>query len=119
MKRLQMAPKSEVYYALIDFDKMALRIVELLEERGGIKLSTNSNQVNNVNKDNYLNEVDRMNQKEAAKFIGVCEVTMCKYKKAGLVPHHTIPGTHKITYYKSELREFMYKRPDLLGVARK
>lgn len=66
-----------------------------------------------------FNEEEKMNQKEAAKFIGVCEVTMCKYKKAGLVPHHTFPGSHKITYYKSELREFMHKRPDLLGVARK
>ena len=66
-----------------------------------------------------FNEKEKMNQKEAAKFIGVCEVTMSKYKKAGLVPHHTLPGSCKITYYKSELREFMYKRPDLLGVARK
>ena len=57
----------------------------------------------------------KMNQKEAAKFIGRSETTEVKYKKAGLLPHRVIPGTSVIIYYKSELNEFMRRHPKLIG----
>ena len=61
----------------------------------------------------------RMNQKEAAEFIGRSEATMVKYKKAGLLPSHIIPGTNFIIYYKSELIEFMKRTPKLHRSVRK
>lgn len=61
----------------------------------------------------------RMNQKEAAKFIGRSETTMVKYKKAGLLPFHEVPGTSLIIYYKTELQEFMRRTPSLHSPSRK
>lgn len=61
----------------------------------------------------------RMNQKEAAKFIGRSETTMVKYKKAGLLPFHEVPGTSLIIYYKTELVDFMRRTPELHKPSRK
>lgn len=54
------------------------------------------------------NEVDeneeRLNQKQAAEFLEVTEATLIRWKKLGHVPCEQLPGSSKVTYYKSQLR---------------
>jgi hypothetical protein len=38
---------------------------------------------------------DRMNQKEAAKFLGITEATLIRWKKKGSVPYDQVPGSNK------------------------
>lgn len=49
----------------------------------------------------------KMNQKEAAKFLGKTEQTIILYRKKNLIPHHIWEGTREIIFYKHELIEFM------------
>ena len=81
------------------------------------KIITEYSPVQNIITSNNID--DKMNQKEAAKFLGLCESTMVKYKKIGILPYHQVPGSALIVYYKSELIEFMRRSPEYHKPSRK
>ena len=60
-----------------------------------------------------------MNQKEAAKFLGVSQSTLISWKKKKLVPYEQLPGSSKIRFYKSQLKLVRLHNPGLLQAARK
>ena len=64
-------------------------------------------------------EDERMNQKEAAEYLGVSQATIIRWKKNGLVPCDQLPGSSKVTYYKSQLRAVVQRNPKLLQPPRK
>lgn len=64
-------------------------------------------------------EGDEMNQKEAAKFLGVTQTTIIKYKREGKIPYEQLPGSTKVKYYKSQLKKVISKNRHLLGPSRK
>ena len=64
-------------------------------------------------------EDERMNQKEAAEYLGVSQATIIRWKKNGLVPCDQLPGSSKVTYYKSQLRAVVQRNPKLLQLPRK
>jgi DNA-binding transcriptional regulator YiaG len=59
-------------------------------------------------------EGDKMNQKQAAKYLGVTEATLIRWKKNGRVPCDQLPGSTKITYYKSQLKSAFQRNSDIL-----
>src|SRR6267154_5513342 len=64
-------------------------------------------------------EDERMKQKEAAEYLGVSQATIIRWKKNGLVPCDQLPGSSKVTYYKSQLRAVVQRNPKLLQLPRK
>ncbi len=62
---------------------------------------------------------DEMNQKQAAKFLGVSETTIIKYKREGKIPYEQLPGSTKVRFYKSELRKTLSQNRHLLQPSRK
>jgi predicted DNA-binding transcriptional regulator AlpA len=62
---------------------------------------------------------DRLDQKRAAIFLGVSQATLIRYKKQGKVPYQQLPGSSKVTYYKSQLKAVLQRNPDILQIARK
>ncbi len=47
---------------------------------------------------------ERLNQKQAAEYLGVTEATLIRWKKSGRVPYEQLPGSSKVTYFKSQLK---------------
>lgn len=68
---------------------------------------------------NSVSESDFMNQKQAAKYLGVSEPTIIKYKKEGKIPFEQLPGSTKVRFYKSELRSVLSRNRHLLQPSRK
>jgi len=64
-------------------------------------------------------ENDEMNQKQAAKWLGVSEATIINYKKEGKIPYEQLPGSTKVRYYKSELKKTVSHNRHLLQPSRK
>ena len=54
---------------------------------------------------------DRLNQKQAAEYLGVTEATLIRWKKLGRVPCEQLPGSTKVTYFKSQLKAAMQRNP--------
>lgn len=63
-------------------------------------------------------EDEELNQKEAARFLGISQTTIIKWKKAGKIPYDQVPGSSKIRFYKSQLRKAVRRNPHLLQAAR-
>ncbi len=61
---------------------------------------------------------DRLNQKQAAAWLGITQSTVIRWKKHGLVPYEQVKGSTKIFYYKSQLKYVIQKSPKLLQAAR-
>ena len=64
-------------------------------------------------------EDERMNQKEAAEYLGVSQATIIRWKKNGLIPCDQLRGSSKVTYYKSQLKAVVQRNPKLLQPPRK
>ena len=62
---------------------------------------------------------ETMNQKEAAEYLGICQSTMIRWKKAGKIPYEQIPGSNKIRFYKSQLKAVVQQNTHLLQASRK
>jgi hypothetical protein len=62
---------------------------------------------------------ERLNQKQAAIYLGITQSTLIRWKKNGLVPCEQLPGSTKVTYYKSQLKTIIQRNPGLLQAARK
>lgn len=62
---------------------------------------------------------DRVNQKEAARILGISESTLISWKRKKLVPYEQLPGSSKVRYYLSQLRQVCQHNPELLQAARK
>lgn len=62
---------------------------------------------------------ERLNQKQAAEYLGITQSTLIRWKKNGLVPCEQLPGSTKVTYYKSQLKSIIQRNPSLLQAARK
>jgi hypothetical protein len=62
---------------------------------------------------------DRLNQKQAAEYLGITQSTLIRWKKDGRVPCEQLPGSTKVTYFKSQLKKTMQRNPDILQIARK
>ncbi|MCV9389160.1 hypothetical protein [Reichenbachiella ulvae] len=62
---------------------------------------------------------ERMNQKEAAEYLGISQVTLISWKKKKKVPVEQIPGSNKVWYYKSQLKKVLQQNPTLLQPSRK
>ncbi|WP_258099563.1 helix-turn-helix domain-containing protein [Marinoscillum pacificum] len=60
-----------------------------------------------------------INQREAAKFLDVSEVTIISWKKQGKIPYEQLPGSAKVRFYKSQLRAVIQRNPHLLQASRK
>lgn len=68
--------------------------------------------------DTALNsEEDRLNQKEAARFLGISVTSIISWKKKGLVPYFQIGRS--IFFSKAELLELARKNPGLIKPSRK
>jgi hypothetical protein len=63
-------------------------------------------QKNTTQKESHSNSdaSDELNQKLAAKFLDVSQSTLIRWKRMGKVPFEQLPGSSKVTYYKSQLR---------------
>jgi len=57
---------------------------------------------------------DKMNQKEAAHYLGVSQATLIRWKKEGRVPCDQLPGSTKVTYYKSQLKLVFQRNSEIL-----
>src|SRR4051812_45246297 len=62
---------------------------------------------------------EKLNQKQAALYLGITQSTLIRWKKNGLVPCEQLPGSTKVTYYKSQLKSIIQRNPGLLQAARK
>lgn len=62
---------------------------------------------------------EKLNQKQAAEYLGITQSTLIRWKKNGLVPCEQLPGSTKVTYYKSQLKSIIQRNPGLLQAARK
>lgn len=62
---------------------------------------------------------ERLNQKQAAVYLGITQSTLIRWKKNGLVPCEQLPGSTKVTYYKSQLKTIIQRNPGLLQAPRK
>jgi len=56
---------------------------------------------------------ERMNQKEAAEYLGITQATLIRWKKSGRVPYDQLPGSTKVTYHKSQLKAVIQRNPSL------
>ncbi|NOS93000.1 MAG: hypothetical protein HOP30_13835 [Cyclobacteriaceae bacterium] len=54
---------------------------------------------------------ERLNQKQAAEYLGITEATLIRWKKQGRVPCEQLPGSSKVTYFKSQLKAAMQRNP--------
>lgn len=63
-------------------------------------------------------EEEKLNQKQAASFLGVSQGTLISWKKKGMVPYYQLPGSSKVAFYKSQLRETVRRNPKILQSAR-
>lgn len=68
---------------------------------------------------NETNVEERMNQREAAEYLGISQVTLISWKKKGLVTCEQLPSSSKIWYYKSQLKLVLQRNPKLLQPSRK
>jgi excisionase family DNA binding protein len=80
-----------------DLEKMLRSILGLVPP-GQVSSIVNGSVVDDSRRD------DRLNQKQAAEFLGITQATLIRWKKQGKVPYHQLPGSSKITFYKSQLR---------------
>jgi len=62
---------------------------------------------------------ERLNQKQAAEFLGITQATLIRWKKKGLVPVEQLQGSTKVYYYKSQLKRTIQRNPKLLQAVRK
>jgi predicted DNA-binding transcriptional regulator AlpA len=62
---------------------------------------------------------ERLNQKQAAEYLGITQATLIRWKKQGRVPCDQLPGSTKVTYYKSQLKAVLQRNPGLLQAPRK
>jgi hypothetical protein len=62
---------------------------------------------------------DRINQKDFCSWLGITESTAIRWRKTGKIECENIPGSSKIWYSKSKVRELLKKNPKLLQAARK
>jgi hypothetical protein len=58
---------------------------------------------------------EALNQVQAALFCGVTEATMIRWKKKKLIRCEQLPGSSKITYYKSRLKEDLERNREIFG----
>jgi hypothetical protein len=68
-----------------------------------------------------VNEVsanDRVNQKQAAEFLGITQSTLIRWKKLGMVPFEQLEGSTKVFFYKSQLKHVIQQNPKLLQASR-
>ena len=75
--------------------------------------SSSNNPTNNGEVD------DVMTQRQAAKYLGVSQTTIIKYKKQGKIPYEQLPGSSRVRFYKSQLRKVLAKNKHLLQASRK
>jgi Helix-turn-helix domain len=68
---------------------------------------------------NQPNDEEKLNQKQAAAFLGITEATIIKWKHAGRIPCLQLPNSKKVTYFKSELLTVLQRNPELLQPPRK
>jgi DNA-binding transcriptional regulator YiaG len=61
-----------------------------------------------------LRDDERLNQKQAAEYLGITQATLIRWKKLGRVPCEQLPGSTKVTYFKSQLKAAMQRNPQLL-----
>lgn len=59
-----------------------------------------------------------LNQKEAARFLGISQPTIIKWKKDGKIPYEQLPGSSKVRFYKSQLKDVVRQNPHLLQASR-
>jgi len=57
---------------------------------------------------------DKLNQKQAATYLGITQSTLIRWKKKGLVPCEQLQGSTKVVYYKSQLKAILQRNPKLL-----
>lgn len=57
---------------------------------------------------------ERLNQKQAAEYLGITQSTLIRWKKNGLVPCEQLPGSSKVTYFKSQLKAVLQRNSNLL-----
>src|SRR5882724_5184723 len=62
-------------------------------------------------KNNNIAGNERMNQKEAAEYLGVTQATLIRWKKRGLVPCDQLPQSTKVIYYRSQLKAAIRRNP--------
>lgn len=62
---------------------------------------------------------ERLNQKQAAEYLGITQATLIRWKKLGKVPCQQLPGSSKVTYYKSQLKTALQRNAQLLQPTRK
>jgi hypothetical protein len=73
----------------------------------------------NVSSEYEEGDSERLNQKQAAAFLGITQATLIRWKKLGKVPCQQLPGSSKVTYYKSQLKAALQRNPNLLQPPRK
>lgn len=61
-----------------------------------------------------LDKAERLNQKQAAEYLGITQSTLIRWKKNGLVPCEQLPGSTKVAYFKSQLKAVLQRNPNLL-----
>ncbi len=62
---------------------------------------------------------ERLNQKQAANFLGITQSTLIRWKNKGLVPCEQLPGSTKVTYFKSQLKLALQHKPNNLESQKK
>ena len=62
---------------------------------------------------------EKLNQKQAAEYLGITQSTLIRWKKNGLVPCDQLAGSSKVTYFKSQLKAVLQRNPTLLQPPRK
>jgi hypothetical protein len=62
---------------------------------------------------------DRINQKDFCEWLGITESTAIRWRKMGKIECENIPGSSKIWYSKSKVRELLKRYPKLIQAARK
>ncbi len=87
---------------------------ELVRVLNGVLLDFGKSSSNNTQ------EIDeRLDQKSAARFIGISEQTLIRWRRNKMVPFEAIPGSSKIFFYKSQLKAVLRKNHSLLANSKK
>lgn len=89
-----------------DLEKM---LIGILSRMPGVNISSELEQ----------DDDERLNQKQAAEFLGITQATLIRWKKQGKVPYQQLPGSSKVTYFKSQLRATLQRNAQLLQPIRK
>lgn len=89
-----------------DLEKMLMGI---LSQMSGVSIASTREPEND----------ERLNQKQAAEFLGITQATLIRWKKKGKVPYQQLPGSSKVTYYKSQLRAALQRNVQLLQPSKK